>query len=74
MAIRYTLSSCMQERWIGGFIKAGKEIRGFDTLKQILGPHFDLVEQLELPFVIRETEREHQWTVAHGTVWKRIRK
>ena len=63
--------SFLQEHWIAGFKKDGKDLRGFDALKEILGPHFDLVEQLDLPFVIRETVRKHQWTVAHGTVWKR---
>ena len=32
---------------------------------------FDLIETKEMPFVIKETEREHQWTVSHATVWRR---
>ena len=46
-------------------------MKGFDTLKQLLGQHFDFVEEKNLPFVIRETIRKHQLTVAHATVWKR---
>ena len=46
-------------------------MKGFDTLKQVLGQHFDLVEEQKMPYVIRETINEHQWTVAHATVWKR---
>ena len=63
--------SSLQPKWIGGFKKEGREVTGFDTLKQVLGQHFDLVEERNEPFVIRETIREHQWTVAHVTVWKR---
>ena len=41
-------------------------------MKQIMGGHFELVEELEMPFVIRETARSHEWTMSHATVWKRI--
>ena len=32
---------------------------------------FDLVHEENMPFVIRETRRKHQFTVAHATVWRR---
>ena len=61
-----------QAKWIGGYKKSdGSEIRGFDTIKEIMGSHFELVEELEMPFIIRETARSHEWTVSHATVWKR---
>ena len=44
---------------------------GFDTLKERLSGAFDLVEDLEMPFFIRETAHKNQWTVAHATVWRR---
>ncbi len=47
------------------------EVRGFDTLKRLLEDSFELVAHEDLAFVIRETVRKHQWTVAHVTVWKR---
>ena len=46
-------------------------MRGFDTLKRVLGLHFELVADQDLAFVIRETVHKHQWTVSHVTVWKR---
>jgi len=46
-------------------------VRGLDTLQRVLGPHFDLVETVDMPFLIRETVRKYQWTVAHATVWRR---
>ena len=67
------LTFALQNLWIGGFVaNNGVEMRGFDALKQILAPHFELVEDYDMPFLIRETVRKYQWTVAHTTVWKRV--
>jgi len=58
--------------WLGGFSDtSGDPVHGFDTLKEVLEPNFDLVEAKDMPFVIKETDRKHQWTVAHATVWRR---
>lgn len=46
-------------------------MRGFDTLKKILEPNFELVKEQDMPFLIRETVRRHQWTVSHATIWIR---
>ncbi|CAD5123895.1 DgyrCDS12202 [Dimorphilus gyrociliatus] len=59
------------ENWIGGFVRDGKPIVGLTGLQEQLGDYFDLVHEMELPFTIRETERKHQWTVSHVTVWIR---
>ena len=70
----YWLSSSVcivQDRWIAGVMKDGEEERGFDALKKILSPNFILLEEDNMPFLIRETVRKHQWTVAHATVWMR---
>ena len=61
----------MQGKWIGGYTENGYEITGFVSLKQILAPYFELVEEQDMPFIIRETIRKYQWTVAHATVWRR---
>ena len=47
------------------------DVTGFDGLRKTLSPHFDLVHEENMPFVIRETRRKHQFTVAHATVWRR---
>ncbi|GFO37976.1 type 11 methyltransferase [Plakobranchus ocellatus] len=58
--------------WLGGYIDAnGEAVTGFKGLLKELGPHFELVEQMEMPFLIRETARQYQWTVSHATVWRR---
>ena len=40
-------------------------------LTQHLSTHFDLAEEKDLPFIIREHARKYQWTVAWGTRWIR---
>ncbi|KAH3858737.1 uncharacterized protein LOC127871671 [Dreissena polymorpha] len=58
--------------WLGGYQnEAGNEVTGFDTLKKSLGGDFYIVEDIEMPFFIRETAHKNQWSVAHATVWKR---
>ena len=47
-------------------------MNGFDTLQRILRDDFDLLTAEDHAFVIRETIREHQWTVTHVTVWKEV--
>ncbi len=61
-----------REEWIGGFKKDGENVSTLDGLKAILGPHFRLVGRpLEVPFVIRETKRKFQHTLAELTIWER---
>ncbi|EDV24011.1 hypothetical protein TrispH2_002391 [Trichoplax sp. H2] len=61
-----------KDKWIGGYLdKDGKPVTGFDTLKSILGTHFDLIDDENMQFFIRETAHKNQWSVAHCTIWKR---
>ncbi|WP_206170787.1 putative 4-mercaptohistidine N1-methyltransferase [Phragmitibacter flavus] len=43
----------------------------FEWLKERLLGHFELDEQKDLPFLIREHARKYQWSVALGTRWIR---
>jgi putative 4-mercaptohistidine N1-methyltranferase len=43
----------------------------FDWLLATLGPHFELVERRDEPFLIRETARKFQWTRSLVTLWTR---
>lgn len=67
----YCMYVCMQDKWIGGYRQGGVDVRGFSKLKEILDPDFKLILEQDMPFLIRETVRKHQWTVAHVTVWMR---
>jgi 5-histidylcysteine sulfoxide synthase/putative 4-mercaptohistidine N1-methyltranferase len=61
-----------REEWIGGFKKDGENFSTLDALHEILGEYFEAVEEpRDVPFVIRETARKFQHTVAQMTVWKR---
>lgn len=60
-----------KEEWLGGYREAGEPVWGIDGLKQALLPHFRLVgEPQELPFVIRETRRKFQYSIAELTIWE----
>ncbi|WP_024538017.1 5-histidylcysteine sulfoxide synthase [Comamonas badia] len=63
-----------REKWLGGFKKDGESWRTLDALKLSLGAHFVLQgEPRDVPFVIRETRRKFQHTLAQATIWKRVR-
>lgn len=61
-----------KSNWLGGYKdKDGAEVRALDTLREILSPHFDLVEAFDLPALLMEDPRMWYWFVDHATVWKR---
>ena len=65
----------LQDNMIGAIKNAdGTEVTAFEGMKKLLEPHFQLIAQEDMPFLIRETARKHQWTVAHATVWVRLDK
>jgi len=59
--------------WLEDFTPPGNWPAGttLDWLREKLGSSFDLVEQRDEPFLIRETARKFQWTVALLTKWRR---
>lgn len=59
-----------REEWLGGYRNAGEPVWTLDGLKEALAPHFRMVgEHRDVPFVIRETRRKFQHTVAELTAW-----
>ena len=61
-----------KENWIGGIRKAGEPYMTLDGLRDLLGPHFRMLGAPQnVEFVIRETRRKHQHTIAELTVWER---
>jgi len=61
-----------KENWLGGFLKDNKEVETLDTLKENLQDRFELLETIDVPFVIRETARKHQYTLSQMSIWKKI--
>jgi putative 4-mercaptohistidine N1-methyltranferase len=61
-----------KDKWLGGFKEDGENVTGLTGLHRALDPHFELVgEPRDIPFVIRETRRKFQHSVAELTVWRR---
>ena len=61
-----------KENWLGGFRQAGEPYWTLDALREILSRHFELLDEPQnLEFVIRETRRKFQHTVAEVTAWAR---
>jgi len=63
--------STPKEKWIGGYKRDGEPVTTLQGLEEILGGDFRLIDTQEIPFVIRETARKHQHTIAQMSVWER---
>lgn len=60
--------------WIGGYERNGKPYRVYDGMKEILSHHFEEIQApADVPFVIRETRRKFQHTIAELSAWRRTR-
>ncbi len=60
------------DKWVGGYRKDGEPFTTLDGLKEILKEHFELLEEpKDVSFVIRETSRKYQHTIAQMTIWRR---
>jgi len=65
-------SSTETDLWLGGFEDDnGEEIRTIDTLKNILEDTFTLIHIQDLEFVIKETARKYQHSIAQVSVWQK---
>jgi 5-histidylcysteine sulfoxide synthase/putative 4-mercaptohistidine N1-methyltranferase len=61
-----------KENWLGGFRKSGEPYMTLDALRDLLGPHFVMLDAPKnVEFVIRETRRKFQHAVAELTAWER---
>jgi putative 4-mercaptohistidine N1-methyltranferase len=58
-------------KWLGGRREAGEPLTSFAGLSRMLTGAFALVHRADIPFVIRETARKHQHSIAELTVWQR---
>jgi putative 4-mercaptohistidine N1-methyltranferase len=61
-----------KENWIGGVRENGEALSSYQALQRLLDGDFEEINPpLDVPFVIRETARKHQHTVAQVTVWRK---
>jgi len=63
--------STPKDKWIGGYKRDGENVSTLQGLEEILGSDFRLLETRDVPFVIQETARKHQHTVAQMSVWEK---
>ncbi len=63
--------STPKEKWIGGYKRDGENVTTLQGLEEILGGDFKLLDTRDIPFVIQETARKHQHTIAQMSVWER---
>ena len=60
-----------KNKWIGGYKKDGENFATLDGLKMILERDFKFIESIDIPFVIRETKRKYQHTIAQMSIWEK---
>ena len=60
-----------KSKWLGGVKVNGENFSTLDGLKEKLESQYQLVEVADIPFVIRETQRKFQHSVAQMSVWKK---
>lgn len=63
--------STPKEKWIGGYKRDGENVTTLQGLEEILESDFRLIDTRDVPFVIQETARKHQHTIAQMTVWEK---
>jgi len=64
--------STPKDLWLGGYYDAeGKEVRTLESLRETLGAEFELLHHQDLEFVIKETARKYQHSIAQLSVWKK---
>lgn len=61
-----------KESWIGGYEADELEVHTIDGLKSILSREFKLIKTADVPFVIRETARKYQHSIAELSIWQKI--
>ena len=60
-----------KEEWLGGYKESGENVTSLEGLMSVLAPRFRLLgEPRDIPFVIRETRRKFQHSIAEMTVWE----
>jgi 5-histidylcysteine sulfoxide synthase/putative 4-mercaptohistidine N1-methyltranferase len=62
-----------KEVWLGGYYQNGEPVFSENALKNLLGEEFTLLEQKEIPLMIREHARKFEFIIPLVTVWQKNR-
>jgi ubiquinone/menaquinone biosynthesis C-methylase UbiE len=60
-----------RDSWLGARLQDARPVSSADEIKKILGSEFELIEEDNLPLMIREHERKYQYIVSHLMIWRR---
>lgn len=61
-----------KEHWLGGIRENGEALTTLQALRRLLAAHFEeIAAPQDVPFVIRETARKFQHTLAQVSVWRK---
>jgi len=63
--------STPKEKWLGGYKKDGENVSTLEGLKEVLLKDFKLIDTMDVPFVIQETARKHQHSIAQMSIWEK---
>jgi putative 4-mercaptohistidine N1-methyltranferase len=61
-----------KDNWLGGTKVNGENLSTLDALRQNLGSGFEFQEAIDVPFVIRETARKYQHSIAQMSIWRKL--
>ncbi len=56
-----------KQLWLGGY----GDVKTLNGLKKVLGENFKLIDTKDIPFVIRESARKYQHSIAQMSVWEK---
>jgi 5-histidylcysteine sulfoxide synthase/putative 4-mercaptohistidine N1-methyltranferase len=59
-----------KELWLGGHEENGRKISSVQGLKETFAQYFDLVDEVELPYAIRQEQRKFEYLLTNTTVWR----
>ena len=62
----------LKDNWLGGTKVNGENLSTLDALRQNLGSGFEFQEAVDVPFVIRETARKYQHSIAQMSIWRKL--
>lgn len=61
-----------KENWLGGVRENGEALTCYQALQRRLSQDFvEIAPAEDVPFVIRETARKHQYTIGHVSFWRK---
>ena len=59
------------DRWLGGRMEDGKPLQTLAGMQRVLAGSCEWLGCQDIPFVIRETARKHQHTLAEASFWRK---